>query len=145
MVYMIGPMKDIQFTLIYVSNPYNLKSDVEVVLELQNDSDRDVSVNRDALMLDGFRSDKFRIHNPEQTKQLPYMGKNVKYYPGRITIKAHEKIESKLNLADAYDFSNTSYNEAFIIDYEAHARICYEDEGKCSGEILHDEIAIDLR
>lgn len=114
-----------------------------VKLELENESDLDVEVPRDLLLLDGFTSDKFHIIKQcaDGDVDVPYKGRFVKYKPGNEIVKAHSKISKVLDLSDAYNLDEVG--DKYSISYSSPA-IWYEVscEGACVGETLEANVEI---
>ena len=109
---------------------------VLVELEVINDSDRDVYIPRDLLLLDGFTSDKFNVvkHTIDGDVGIHYEGRFVKYSPGRELLEHHGKIINVLNLADVYDFQSISEEGKYSVMYHSPS-IWYDDENQvCLGE-----------
>jgi hypothetical protein len=112
------------------------KGEVLVELEIVNDSDRDVYIPRDLLLLDGFTSDKFNVvkHTAEGDVGIDYEGKFVKYSPGKELLESNGKITNILNLAEAYDFHGIPGEGKYSVTYNSPS-IWYDDEDQvCVGE-----------
>lgn len=138
--------KNLKLNIRRTESKYISKDQVGIVLELSNESDKEFSISSDSILLDGFTSDKFRIFTPELS-QIKYQGRNVKYSPEEILIKPHSSIQSHLNLADAYDFSDAECGDTYSVEFESRAIFCTsepEPNQECLGETLTDTIQINF-
>lgn len=119
------------------------ESNVLANLTIENLSDQDCYIGKDAIMLDGFKNDKFKIFTENNEKAI-YLGRLVKYYPDSIVLKAHETMINELNLSSIYEIPESSeYN----ISYTTYINCC-SDEGKksCSNTEfnVNDFVIVDI-
>lgn len=137
-------MKSIEFKIVPCDTYYPFLKDKCVILKIINNSDGDLHFSSDALMLDGFRSDKFQITEFQSGETVPYTGRFVKYHPAGVTVKAHNSLSSgELNLADYYDFNCWSLGQKFQVLFEAEATFCPGiDQTDCRDIYLHGELVI---
>lgn len=105
------------------------KKNVQATLSIQNTLAKDCFIPEDAIMLNGFKNDKFVIFNQEH-EEIAYQGKIVKYYPKMVQIKEDQTLVHELNLSDVYEFSEG--NEYSIV-YQTGVQCCSDIErSNCS-------------
>ena len=130
-------MKMLDFTL-----SLNPIKEAKIALSIKNNSEKDCFISKDAIMLDGFKNDKFHIFDQEGQK-IPYIGRYVKYYPEFVLIKAHSSLDNELSLHNAYQFSKVgSYSASYI----TQIKCCSSEEAiDCSPlESIQAETSIEI-
>jgi hypothetical protein len=74
-----------------------------IIIEIENNLQKPLHISRDAILLDGFTSNKFDITDKITHATLTYEGVSVKYRPQKIELKEHAKLTSELDLKEVYD------------------------------------------
>ena len=89
-------MDKIIFLIKLCDNSFFTQKALCVSLELQNKGNKDVYINSDSLLIDGFTSNKFRFSSADSNSSFEavYKGPNIKYLPQKILLKSGSKLIS---------------------------------------------------
>lgn len=139
-------MRNIEIKIKQCSNHPINENNVYIMLAIENDSEQDFYLSRDALMLDGFKSNKFGITNAKTTSKVSYIGKNVKYIPNDFILKAHSTVSSsELNLAQAYDFGEAKSGDSYKISFKSYTEFCLDvDHNDCFPVTLSGALIVEM-
>lgn len=121
------------------------RSAVRVKLEISNNAHQDFYISSDAIMLDGFKGDKFHIVrvNGGADADVPYTGASINYRPKTVLLKAQEALSTELDLAAAYDFGSECGE--YSISFQTFFSLCNDSaQTDCVGTEKSDHITVHI-
>ncbi|CAL7961271.1 hypothetical protein MIDIC_280010 [Alphaproteobacteria bacterium] len=106
-------MKQVKLDLtVVLKGPCVDIKNIPVTIGITNNDAKDYFISSDAILWDGFTSDKFCIVS-EKGDRVDYIGRMVKYKPEDILLQSGHTIEKTVNLAETYDIHPEKYSFSY--------------------------------